>query len=214
MMPRILRLDGLVNPRQREISLLISNIPPENALFFQTYARSAFVLAYAHWEGMFNECSQQFISWLQSSGCDPRFSHFPSRLLFLRPNIDRAISGSRDDPIIDLFDVAGGVAPSGPIKLDPRIVTARSNLDYDRLLTIFKVYGVWWLPLIRERVFIQHQLAGIRHQIAHGNETTARRAQLIGHLRRTRFILSEVHDYFEYLATVYYFQSRFLREYI
>lgn len=189
-------LSALLGWRVKELLVLETNLPPESASNFAPAARGAIVLAYAHWEGFFNDATDALFQRLETSHL-PRVLGRPlSRLFAMRAELDRLSSKRvRDDDIVK-FVLCHSAAEFVPDALDSKVVKSRSNLDWGRLALAFDVYGVSSPALNEQRIFIQHQLVGLRHAIAHGTDPKLKRSFVALHLSKTRHVLVDLSDYF------------------
>jgi hypothetical protein len=178
-------------------------VPEHEAdLSFSCICRGAIVLTYAHWEGYFNEATRVLFREIRNS--PPAIGNLPlsAYCLVSRGEIDRLIGRNASDDSVFEFLASLQHKAHQALSFDEKIVMSRSNLDWERLTIIFNIYGVSWTPFERERIYIQHQLAGLRHAIAHGTDPTLKRSQVKNHLQKGKLLLGEIPPFFEQVFSV------------
>ncbi|MEM6388114.1 MAG: MAE_28990/MAE_18760 family HEPN-like nuclease [Pseudomonadota bacterium] len=182
--------------RRLELTRLKVIIPEESSVEFECISRGALVLCYSHWEGYFNDLTEELFSSISKHDLALRSMSPGFRCLYLRAEMSRLI-GSRinDDSIIDFLNAycrVGGAATDPYLEL----VKSRSSLSWTRLKIVFDIYGLASLQLERERVFIDHRLSRIRHEIAHGNAPRLNRAMVVDQIDKTLSLLDYLVEYF------------------
>jgi len=174
---------------------LRASIPKEEDIYFRVTTRGALVLCYSHWEGYFNDLTQE-VSRPDLLIGQRRLAF---RSVFARSALDSLINKEvKDDTIIEFLNKIEDCESSSSFDVKPLL--ARSNLDWARLEKIFSTYGVSWRCFNDQRIFIQHQLCRIRHEIAHGNDPRLKRNQVLDHIARTSDLIEELPRFFSFLS--------------
>jgi hypothetical protein len=161
-------------------------------------AQAIIVLCYAHWEGFFNFCVDQYVECVNSLGraiidinpallaCEigPHIISLRDRnfRVELRPEFARKVC-----ELMSCKLVSQSVS----------ILKAASNLDFDRLRTCLNALDIPEDSFLPHRNFITYELTGWRHQVAHGGEPALGSADLIAHSHRTEDLLLIVKESFE-----------------
>ncbi len=181
--------------RRKELALLKASIPRENDKYFSVTIRGAMVLCYSHWEGFFNELTEA----VAHPNVELTNSQLAFRAVFARAAMDSLITKeTKDDTIVEFLNSIESCQHNVSFSLKPLL--ARSNLNWSRLERIFKIYGVSWPFFNERRIFIEHQLCRIRHEIAHGNDPRLNREQVIDHIEKTVELIEELPKFFAFLS--------------
>ena len=182
--------------RRRELTQLKAILPPADSVTFDCLCRGTMVLCYSHWEGYFNDLTEEVFRRTDIERLSKSDLGAEMRYLLLKPDIDRlASSQMSSDGVIKLlhaFEISQNGVKS--IHLDP--VKSRSSLNWARLSIVAKVYGVSWIELERKRIFIDHKLCRIRHEIAHGSAPRLTRDLALEIVNETLELLDNLVDYF------------------
>lgn len=182
--------------RRRELSQLKTMLPAEDALTFECLCRGTLVLCYSHWEGYFNDITEAIFGQVDADRLSKVDLGAAFRCLFLRPDMDRlASSGSTYDGVIQ-FLKAYEASQSGVEFLNPEVAKSRSVLNWKRLCVVAEIYGLSWSSFEKKRIFIDHKLCRIRHQIAHGDSPRLTRRLAIEVIDETLMLLDDLVDYF------------------
>lgn len=185
------------NWRRKELTQLKAILPPDSNPTFECLSRGTMVLCYSHWEGYFNDLTESIFQYVETGDVSRLGFGATFQCLFLRSDIDRLRSSRfSDDSIIKFlqaYDKSKHSAKS--MHLDP--VRARSALNWERLCVVAEVYGISWIAFERKRIFIDHKLCRIRHEIAHGNSPRLTRPLALEIVDETLQLLDDLVDYFE-----------------
>ncbi len=133
-------------------------------------SKSVVVLAYANWEGFYNQCVGYYLDFL----CDLNIKVADASWLMLVGALsgdfdalrakNHSLNGRREfitqlkskmDCRFDLFDRS--------------VVMARSNLDFSRLRASLALLNLSELPFNPIRIRLDKELVGWRHGVAHGD---------------------------------------------
>lgn len=193
------KLNEAIEWRLKEIAQLKSLLPNEADPQFETLCRAAMVLSYAHWEGFFNECVEVVLDAIKEDELDVSQAAPGVVALFLSSEFDSLANKKiNDDNLIAFLNAQQLKSDTFVSGADAcaRAASSRSNLDWKRLSAVFGLFGYSWLALNDERIFIQHKLAKLRHEIAHGSAPRLRRLNALEHLDKTEDLLNEVSEYF------------------
>ncbi len=133
-------------------------------------SRAVIVLAYACWEGFYNECVWTYLTFLKERGGRVRDTDWMLLLGVLRKDFeslkDKYLS---DDARHEFIFNLKKRLECGFDEIDIGIVLARSNLNFSRLSWNFRVFNMDLKPLQRFRIRMDNELVRWRHEVAHGN---------------------------------------------
>ena len=182
--------------RRRELTQLKTLLLPADSLTFECLCRGAMVLCYSHWEGYFNDLTEKVFEradprQLSRAGLGGGF-----QCLFLRSDIDRLASSRSSDDGVITFLQATEISRYGAESMNLEPVKSRSSLNWGRLCKVADVYGLSWISFERKRIFVDHKLCRIRHQIAHGDSPRLTLTLAIETVDETLALLDELVDYF------------------
>ena len=182
--------------RREELTRLKSILPPENDLIFECLCRGTMVLCYSHWEGYFNDLTETIFQKVDKQNLSKIDISSGFQCLFLRSEIDRLASSRFSDDSVVKFLQAHEISKYGADSFNLAPVTSRSSLNWERLSLIAEIYGFSWIKFERKRIFIDHKLCRIRHQIAHGNSPRLTRPLALEVVDETLILLDDLVDYF------------------
>ena len=190
------RLVNVGDWRRRELAQLKSMLPSETNSTFECLCRGMLVLCYSHWEGYFNDLTEQIFGQthaeeLSRSGLGTTF-----QCLFMRSDIDQLIGSNLTDDGVVRFLKAHELSQQGVKSLNLALVKSRSSLNWDRLSAVADIYGFSWIKFQKKRIFIDHKLCRIRHQIAHGDSPRFTRGLAIEIVDETLGLLDDLAEYF------------------
>jgi len=166
--------------------------------FLYIYSRAAIVLAYASWEGFYNECVRTYIRFLSDLGKKVReidwmllLGAFHSDLESLK---DRHHS---DNARIDFIRKLQTLLECGFDKFDGRVIATRSNLDFDRLSQNYSLLSFDIAPMQRFRNRLDKELVTWRHSVAHGDPPDLSAVDIASHVDFTGDLLIVLADTFQ-----------------
>lgn len=154
------------------------------------------VLCYSHWEGYFNDLTEEVFRGISESGIFELDFTPGIRCVVLRADLDRLASSKADDDNILRFLNRHADKSGGESRLSLNILKSRSTLNWARLCVVFSIYGISWPPFEKDRIFIDHKLSKIRHQIAHGEAPRLTKELVLETIDKTLTLLDELVEYF------------------
>lgn len=182
--------------RRRELTQLKAILPSADSSIFECLCRGTLVLCYSHWEGYFNDLTEEVFQNVDTRNLPRAGLGVGFQCLFLRPDIDRLASSHCKDFNIIEFLHAHEVSQFGCNSIDLTVVKARSSLNWKRLCSVAEVYGYSWIAFERKRIFIDHKLCRIRHEIAHGNSPRLTQPLAVEIVDETLVLLDDLVEYF------------------
>lgn len=186
--------------RARELSELKVRMSEMNGITkYGVNSKALIALAYAHWEGFYNECVNNYIQALTISGT--KVSNISWLLLIgvLKPDLQRLKDKNHSSIAeIEFVDRLKGLINSDFRNFDKMAVKSRSNLNFATLDQNFKVLGFDIAPFQRWRLKIDKELVGWRHSVAHGDEPDLTSIDLHMHIQFTQKMLLLIADTFQY----------------
>lgn len=185
--------------RARELSELKVRMTEMNGISkYGVNSKALIVLAYAHWEGFYNECVNNYIQALTTNGT--KVSNVSWLLLVgvLKPDLQR-LKDRNHSPVaeIEFVDRLKELINSDFSNFDKMAVRSRSNLNFETLEQNFKVLGFDIAPFQRWRIKIDKELVGWRHSVAHGDEPDLTSIDLDRHIQFTQKMLLLIADTFQ-----------------
>lgn len=185
--------------RARELSELKVRMTEMNGISkYGINSKALIVLAYAHWEGFYNECVNNYIQALATYGA--KISDISWLLLIgvLKSDLQR-LKDRNHSPVaeIEFLDRLKGIINSDFSNFDEMAVRSRSNLNFETLGQNFKVLGFDIEPFQRWRIKIDKELVGWRHSVAHGDEPNLTSIDLHQHIQFTQKMLFLIADTFQ-----------------
>ena len=162
-------------------------------------SKAVVVLAYANWEGFYNDCARAYLSFLRERGGMVRDSDW--MLLVSAFNADfeslrdrnhsfdakRAFVANLKDRLDCGFDV-----------VDVTTIEARSNLDFARLSQNYHLLDFDLSTMQGSRNRLDKELVGWRHSVAHGDSPDLSVMDVSDHVDFAAHMLMLVSDRFQY----------------
>lgn len=162
-------------------------------------SKAVVVLAYANWEGFYNECIRAYLRFLAEKGGKVRdqdwmllvgafhadFESMRDRNHSLESR--RAFVKNLESRIDCGFDAVDG-----------RIVEARSNLDFARLSENYVLLNFDLSTMQKVRNRLDRELVGWRHAVAHGDSPDLTSMDVEAHINFASSLLILIADRFQY----------------
>jgi hypothetical protein len=132
-------------------------------------ARSAVVLAYAHWEGFVKRGSGDYIKFINSASVKVADLKFPFQAAYVLSAFKRASSSVKTRYLGELLqEIDARRAEVFAVSPD-KCIDTESNLSSTVFKEIVQGVGLDILPLYETRsVFIDQRIVSARNQVAHG----------------------------------------------
>ncbi len=162
-------------------------------------SKAAVVLAYANWEGFYNECAGAYIRFLRDRGGKIRDTDWMLLLGVFHADFEslKARSHSYDARRQFIEDLQARLE-CGFDSFDDTIVEARSNLNFERLAENLYVLNIDLSPMQRFRIRLDKEVVGWRHSVAHGDPPDLSALDIADHVEFTANLLIVLADRFQY----------------
>ena len=165
---------------------------------FGIASKAVVVLAYAQWEGFYNDCVSSYVAFLRMNGGRIRDTDWMMLVgafdgMFQSLNDRRHSAEARRQFVADLREVLD----CGYERFDVKVTQARSNLDFSRLR---ESYGILDFDIARVQKFrlrIDREIVLWRHQAAHGDQPDLSKLDVDKHIDLTNELLLIVSDQFQ-----------------
>lgn len=162
-------------------------------------SKAVVVLAYANWEGFYNECVRAYMRFLIEKGGKVRdtdwlllVSAFHNDFESMR---DRNHSLESRQKFVENLKIK---IDCGFDAIDMTIVEARSNLDFARLSQNYELLSFDLTSLQRVRNRLDKELVGWRHAVAHGDSPDLTTMDVEAHIDFVSSLLVMIADRFQY----------------
>ncbi|GEC17139.1 MAE_28990/MAE_18760 family HEPN-like nuclease [Nitrobacter winogradskyi] len=162
-------------------------------------SKAVVVLAYANWEGFYNECVRAYLRFLAEKGGKVRDQNWMLLVSAFHADFEsmrdrnhslesrRAFVKNLESRIDCGFDAVDG-----------RIVEARSNLDFARLSENYVLLNFDLSTMQKVRNRLDKELVGWRHAVAHGDSPDLTTMDVEAHINFASSLLILIADRFQY----------------
>lgn len=152
-----------------EIKFRFADVPTPDPL--NIASKAAIVLTYANWEGFYNECAKAYLGFLQECGGKVRNRDWMLLIGALNVEFDSLRDRNHSiDARLGFVRALQGRIECGFDVLDADFISARSNLNFERLSWCFSVLSFDLSPLQPYRLKLDRELVRWRHLVAHGDQ--------------------------------------------
>lgn len=190
-------IDGNRVRRVRELSAMKNRFSSEpDSLGIGS--KSVIVLAYAHWEGFYNDCVKSYINFLRGKTGKMRESDWMmlsgalvSEFQSLR---DKGHSHEARRVFVNKMRLA---LDCGYDQFNSTVVLARSNLDFDKLRGNYEILNFDISKLQVHRIRIDREIVGWRHLVAHGDQPDLSALNIAHHIDLVSELLLILADQFQ-----------------
>lgn len=162
-------------------------------------SKAVVVLAYASWEGFYNECVRTYMRFLIEKGGKVRDSDWLLLVSALHSDFesvrDRNHSLESRQKFVENLKTK---IDCGFDSIDVTIVEARSNLNFDRLSQNYTLLSLDLSTMQRFRNRLDKELVGWRHAVAHGDSPDLTSMDVEAHIDFTSSLLTVIADRFQY----------------
>lgn len=162
-------------------------------------SKAVVVLAYANWEGFYNECVRAYTRFLIQKGGKVRDSDW--LLLVSAFHSDFESMRDRNHSLESRQKFVRNLKTKidcGFDAIDTTIVEARSNLDFARLSQNYSILNFDLSAMQRMRNRIDKELVGWRHAVAHGDSPDLTSMDAEAHIDFVSSLLVMIADRFQY----------------
>jgi len=193
------RIDTSRLRRARELSDINARFGVSDTFFSTIDSKSAIVLAYANWEGFYNECIDVYVDFLRSLNLRVRELDWSLLVCSLSPALDTLkdknhSQSARRDFVNNLQRNIDCSFES----FDSSAIRSKSNLDFDRLSISFSILSFDIQPFQRYRIRLDKELVGWRHAVAHGDSPDLSGLDISRHSKFAAQLLVTVSDVFQH----------------
>jgi hypothetical protein len=162
-------------------------------------SKAVVVLAYANWEGFYNECVRTYIKFLVEKGGKVRDRDWSLLVGAFSADFERMRDRnhsfeSRRDFVMSLQTRID----CGFDAVDGKIVEARSNLNFARLSENYSVLNFDLATMQKVRNRIDKELVGWRHAVAHGDSPDLSTMDVEAHINFASSLLILIADRFQF----------------
>lgn len=166
--------------------------------FYGVPAKAVIVLAYAHWEGFYNECIASYLGYLKAAGARITDVRWSMLVGLLRPQLQKLRDRNHSvEAELDFVEALQGTLRKDFIGFDHSVVASRSNLDFSRLMHNFRVLGFDITRFQEWRLRIDQELVKWRHSVAHGDSPDLETVDVKKHIAFTQKLLLALADIFQ-----------------
>ena len=162
-------------------------------------SKAVVVLAYANWEGFYNECVRAYLRFLIEKGGKVRDQDW--MLLVCALNADFESMRDRDHSFESRRDFVATLQTRidcGFDAVDGKIVEARSNLDFTRLSQNYHLLSFDLSTMQNVRNRLDKELVGWRHAVAHGDSPDLTRMDVEAHINFASSLMILIADRFQF----------------
>lgn len=162
-------------------------------------SKAIVVLAYANWEGFYNECVRAYLSFLVERGGKVRDSDW---MLFVSAfHADFESMRDRNHSLESRLSFVQNLRSRidcGFEAINAKTVEARSNLDFSRLAENYSLLNFDLTKMQRMRNRLDKELVGWRHAVAHGDSPDLTELDVQDHIEFTSSLLMLIADQFQF----------------
>lgn len=162
-------------------------------------SKAVVVLAYANWEGFYNDCVRTYLRFLVEKGGKVRDQDW--MLLVSVFHVDfESMRGRNYSPASrrDFVKNLQARIDCGFDAVDGKIIEARSNLDFARLSENYELLNFDLSTIQKVRNRLDKELVGWRHAVAHGDSPNLSTMDVEAHINFASSLLMLIADRFQY----------------
>jgi hypothetical protein len=188
-------IDGNRTRRARELSDIKLRLGSGGS---DIESKALVVLAYAHWEGFYNDCTRAYLSFLRTANAQVSSVSWPLLAGALSSEIDRMRDRNHSmEARIDFIQSIQAALTCDFGGYDDKSIMARSNLDFAKLSLNWRLMSFELSPFQAYRLRIDKELVGWRHQVAHGDSPDLTRMDAGAHIDLVTTLQLMVADQFQ-----------------
>lgn len=162
-------------------------------------SKAIVVLAYANWEGFYNECVRAYLNFLVERGGKVKDSDWT--LLVSAFHADFESMRDRNHSLESRLSFVQNLRSRidcGFEAINAKTVEARSNLNFARLAENYSLLNFDLTEMQRMRNRLDKELVGWRHAVAHGDSPDLTELDVQDHIEFTSSLLMLIADQFQY----------------
>ena len=165
---------------------------------FSIASKAIIVLSYAQWEGFYNDCIISYIKFLRTAQRSVVEVGWPMLVGSLSPQFDslrdRNYSHEAKCDFVEAMELA---VDTDFEDYDIRVVSPRSNLNFEKLKASYRVLGFDLSSFNSVRIRLDKELVGWRHSVAHGDSPDLSNLNVESHIEFTNDLMLMVADQFQ-----------------
>lgn len=161
-------IDKDLEIRKRELSTLKFAIDTARSSHRGALRRAVFLLIYSHWEGFFRTCATAYCHYV--AHCRIAYENIRPNFIALSlvARVEQLRDAKRSAFIVELVtDLLTRTVSTEAFSWTEELDT-RSNLDSNVLRELLLLIGIDHSPYVIHQKFLDHNLVGLRNQVAHG----------------------------------------------
>jgi hypothetical protein len=161
-------------------------------------SKAVVVLAYAHWEGFYNDCVKSYLKFLTALGGRIRDAEWMMLVGALASSF-QTLQDKRhsDEARREFVGRLQSIIDCGFDEFRTEVVLSRSNLDFNKLRGNYQILGFEAADLQRFRLKIDYEIVRWRHQVAHGDEPDLSAMDIDKHVDLIAELLLILADHFQ-----------------
>ena len=185
--------------RAKELSDLKRRLSPSTLSDpFSIASKAIIVLSYSQWEGFYNDCIISYIYFLKTTQKSVVEVGWPMLVGSLSPQFDSLRDRNYSHEAKCDFVEAMALAENMNFEdYDIKIVSTRSNLDFEKLKASYRVLGFDFSSFNSVRIRLDKELVGWRHSVAHGDSPDLSNLNVESHIEFTNNLMLMVADQFQ-----------------
>jgi hypothetical protein len=162
-------------------------------------SKAVVVLAYANWEGFYNECVRAYIRFLVEKGGKVRDQDWMLLVSVFHADFEsmRDRNHSLESRQAFVKNLQSRI-DCGFDEVDGKTVEARSNLDFARLSENYGLLDFDLSTMQKVRNRLDKELVGWRHAVAHGDSPDLTTMDVNAHINFASSLLMLIADRFQY----------------
>jgi MAE_28990/MAE_18760-like HEPN len=162
-------------------------------------SKAVVVLAYANWEGFYNDCVRSYLNFLREKGGKVRDTDWMLLVSALHAEFEsmRARNHSFESRQLFVANLQNGLNCSFDA-VDATSVEARSNLNFVRLAQNYQLLNFDLSSMQPLRNRLDKELVGWRHAVAHGDSPDLTAMDVDAHINFAAQLLILVSDRFQH----------------
>lgn len=161
-------------------------------------SKAVVVLAYAHWEGFYNDCVRSYLQFLRAKGGRMRDADWMmlagAMVASFQSLLDRRHSHDARRAFVSGMKTQ---IECGYDAFSEEVVMARSNLDFEKLRGNYEILSFDVAEIERYRLRLNLEIVSWRHQVAHGDQPDLSTLDIARHVDLTSTLLLIVADHFQ-----------------
>ena len=161
-------------------------------------SRAAVVLCYAAWEGFYNECTSNYLSFMKTLGGKVRDTNWLLLLGAIGADLDSLRDRHHsDDARLEFVKRLETLVDSKFDEVDKKHLGRRSIVNFDRVRYGYNIFGFELMSLQRYRLRLDKELVAWRNSVAHGVAPDLSTLDISRHVHFTRQLLITVSGDFQ-----------------